>query len=148
MTKADLWNLPGTKSKPLADAPQYLNVALPIVAEREALSEIYLTGLKTVADEPLNELDSRHVCELTGEVKHNYLTHAEVFEPFHFLMERLKEWWCSLRLQHLTGMRVKSNQRGSRINEQCTLDDGMDDGLMTQMKTVKYSQRKHRWPAN
>jgi len=143
MSEADLRHLTGTKTKPFADISKDLDIALSIVTEGEALSEIDLPSHETVADKTLYKVDCREVSELRSEVKHDDLTHAEVLESLHLLMKRLEKWWCRFGLQDLAGMGIKSDQRGCRVDEQRALDDSMNDCLMAEVKSVKYSERKH-----
>src|SRR5262249_8530613 len=146
--EANFRNLFRTETETLAYAAQCFNVALTVVAEGKTLAEADLTGVETMADESVNKRNCRQLCELASEVKHDDLTHSEVLESFHLLMKSLEKRWSSLRLQYLAGMRIKRDQRGRGIDQQRSLDDGMDDCLMAQVKTVEYSQRKHGWPAD
>jgi hypothetical protein len=125
-----LGNFGGVKPELTADPFQHLDVAAPLVPEGEPLAQIDFTRPQSVNDVALNKIFGEQRRQLLVEFEHDDLLDAEQPQTFHFLIEGLKQRRRGFGFEHLPWVRVESDQRRGRADEQCALDDGSDDRLV------------------
>src|SRR5262249_31379415 len=100
------------------------------MTEREPLAKIDFARAQGVHNVTLNKILGEQRRELLIEFEYDNLFDAEQLQPFHLLIEGLKQGRRGFRLEHLPRVRIESDQRRSRADERRALDDGSDDRLV------------------
>jgi hypothetical protein len=121
--KTDLRDLIGKKPQLFAHRSKELNIAAPILPERESFTQVNLLSVKTVVDDLTKKIIGRLRGEIMIESDDYRLLDAEDLEIREPLVKRLQQRRRGRGMQDRTRMRVKGDRSGDRSHGPGTLHD-------------------------